>query len=222
MNTPLPIPPTDAASHFRFGVTGMTCSSCAGRVEKALAKVPGVSSATVNLATESADVTTDGSVSAAAITAAVEGAGYGVAIEEVSMAILGMTCASCAGRVEKALAKVPGVQSASVNLATETASVRVTAGTPREALVQAVAAAGYEVAHEAAPTTTGAESAPAPPPALVAAHERERRHLVLAAMLSLPLAVPMLGMPFGEHWALPGWWQLALATPVQFWLGARF
>jgi Cu+-exporting ATPase len=222
MTTPLPIPPTDAASHFRFGVTGMTCASCAGRVEKALAKVPGVSSATVNLATESADVSTDGSVSAAAITAAVEGAGYGVAIEEVSMAILGMTCASCVGRVEKALAKVPGVQSASVNLATETASVRVVAGTPREALVQAVAAAGYEVAPEAAPAADGTGTGPSAPPAQAAAHDRERRHLVLAALLSLPLAVPMLGMPFGEHWALPGWWQLALATPVQFWLGARF
>ncbi|MBW8313210.1 MAG: heavy metal translocating P-type ATPase [Rhizobium sp.] len=222
MTTPLPIPPTDAASRFRFGVTGMTCASCAGRVEKALAKLPGVLSASVNLATETADVGTDGSVSAAAITAAVEGAGYGVAVEEVSMAILGMTCASCVGRVEKALAKVPGVQSASVNLATETASVRVTAGTPREALVQAVANAGYEVAPEPQPPTAGATAVPTPPPAQVAAHDRERRHLIIAALLSLPLAVPMLGMPFDQHWALPGWWQLALATPVQFWLGARF
>ena len=117
--------PTAAATEIRVGVTGMTCATCAGRVEKALAAVPGVLSASVNLATETAAIRTDGSVSAAALTAAIKGAGYGVAIEEVSMAILGMTCASCVGRVEKALSAVPGVQSASVNLATE--SARITA-----------------------------------------------------------------------------------------------
>jgi Cu+-exporting ATPase len=174
-----------------------------------------VLSATVNLATETAAITTDGSVPAAAITAAIEGAGYGVAIEEVSMAILGMTCASCVGRVEKALAKVPGVQSASVNLATETARVTVAAGTPRAALVQAVASAGYTVAPEASgpAPATGTDS-----PAKTAALDRERRHLVIAALLSLPLAIPMLGMPFDQHWRSPrpcssGWARASIARP---------
>jgi Cu+-exporting ATPase len=229
MDSPLSVPPTDAATSFRFGVTGMTCASCVGRVEKALSMVPGVRAASVNLATETATVATDGSTSAADLTAAVANAGYGVAIEEVSMAILGMTCASCVGRVEKALARVPGVQSASVNLATETARVQALAGTPREAFVEAITAAGYEVAplpaETADPSGGGTEAAAlglaAPSPqALVAA--RERRHLIFAALLSLPLAVPMIGMLLDQHWALPGWWQLALATPVQFWLGARF
>ncbi|HEX4853584.1 heavy metal translocating P-type ATPase [Arenimonas sp.] len=229
------LPDSPRETEIRFGVTGMTCASCVGRVEKALSQVPGVRAASVNLATETATVTTDGSTSAATLAAAVEKAGYGVAVEEISMAILGMTCASCVGRVEKALSKVPGVQSASVNLATETARVQVLAGTPHDALVAAIAGAGYEVApvpadslaaphHHAAVGGAGSpasnEAATASPQALAAA--RERRHLILAALLSLPLAVPMVGMLFDEHWALPGWWQFLLATPVQFWLGARF
>ncbi len=221
MNIPLPTPPADPLPTIRFGVNGMTCASCAGRVEKALAHVPGVLSASVNLATETATVETDGTVPAAALAAAVTQAGYGVETAEISMAILGMSCASCVGRVEKALAAVPGVQSASVNLATETARLQVLSGTPQEALVAAVTGAGYRVATPAADPAPGAEVFAAPPAALRAA-ARERRHLLIAALLSLPLAVPMVGMPFDAHWALPGWWQLVLATPVQFWLGARF
>lgn len=234
MSTAPSAPATAAAAPIRFGVTGMTCASCAGRIEKALAAVPGVQSASVNLATETATVSTDGSTSAAALAAAVEKAGYGVAVEEVSMAILGMTCASCVGRVEKALAAVPGVQSAAVNLATETARVQVLAGTSHEALAAAIVAAGYEIASMAddagaASTPPAGQGAPEAGDAAVvaaspqaAAAERDRRHLLIAALLSLPLALPMVGMPFGEHWALPGWWQFALATPVQFWLGWRF
>ncbi len=231
MTPPLSVPPTDAAASFRFGVTGMTCASCVGRVEKALSQVPGVLSASVNLATETATVSTDGSTSAAALAAAVDKAGYGVAIEEISMAILGMTCASCVGRVEKALSQVPGVQSASVNLATETARVQMLAGTSHEALAAAIAAAGYDtapVADDALAPATGHGALPAAVPPTAAASpqalaaERDRLHLILAALLSLPLAVPMVGMLFDAHWGLPGWWQFALATPVQFWLGWRF
>ncbi len=140
---------------------------------------------------------------------------------EIRVGITGMTCATCAGRVEKALAKVPGVLSANVNLATETARITVATGTPRAALVQAVASAGYTVAPQA-DGPAGAAGTGTDSPARTAALDLERRHLIIAALLSLPLAIPMLGMPFDQHWALPGWWQLALATPVQFWLGARF
>ena len=125
--------------------------------------------------------------------------------------IAGMTCASCAGRVEKALRKVEGVRDASVNLATETAAV-VAPGVPAERLVQAVEQAGYHA-------RLHAEAAP---PAHPRDASRETRHLWLAVLLSLPLAAPMLLMPFGVHGALPGWAQWLLATPVQFWLGARF
>ena len=127
----------------------------------------------------------------------------------------GMTCASCVARVEKALRAVPGVSGASVNLATEKASVQGQA-TP-EVLAAAVRAAGYEADIEL-PDASGA------PPA----RRKETNALpawwpVAAAMLlSLPLVLPMLAAPFGHEWVLPGWLQLALATPVQFWLGARF
>ncbi|MFZ5606704.1 MAG: heavy metal translocating P-type ATPase [Pseudomonadota bacterium] len=126
--------------------------------------------------------------------------------------IEGMTCASCVGRVEKALRKVEGVREASVNLATETAAV-IAPGVPAARLLQAVEQAGYHA-------RVHAEAAP--PPTMTPAISRETRHLWLAALLSLPLAAPMLLMPFGVHWALPGWAQWLLATPVQFWLGGRF
>ena len=129
--------------------------------------------------------------------------------KEWSFPVQGMTCASCVARVEKALMKVPGVVSADVNLATESATVRATGATAHD-LVAAVQKAGYqatvaEPARPAAPTRLG-----------------EGMRVVLAAVLSAPLALPMLGLVLGRHWMLDGWLQLALATPVQFWLGARF
>ncbi len=124
----------------------------------------------------------------------------------------GMTCASCVGRVEKALRAVPGVLDASVNLATEKATVH--GGDPAR-LAAAVRDAGYEAApaDQAAP----APDAATPPGALPGWWP-----VAAAALLSLPLLAPMLAQPFGADWMLPGWLQLLLATPVQFWLGARF
>jgi Cu+-exporting ATPase len=127
--------------------------------------------------------------------------------------IRGMTCASCVARVEKALRAVPGVDDASVNLATEKASVRG-AGADAAAIAAAVERAGYEALAIDAAHPAPAAAAPGRLPAWwpVAA----------AALLSLPLVAPMLGQLVGAHWMLPGWIQLLLATPVQFWLGARF
>ena len=139
--------------------------------------------------------------------------GYAVAPREIEIAIQGMTCASCVARVEKAIAKVPGVAAASVNLATERATVRAAANVDLEAVTRAVADAGYQ----ARPIMEeGAEQA-APVPILP-----DWWPVVIAALLSLPLMAPMIGMLFGRHWALSPLAQLALATPVQFWLGARF
>jgi Cu+-exporting ATPase len=126
--------------------------------------------------------------------------------------IEGMTCASCVARVEKALKQVPGVASAEVNLATETAEVRVAERVaPADVLVAAVEKAGYHASVE--------RDEAAPPPA---AAPRDGWRVAVAAMLSLPLMLPMLGGLLGQSWPLDGWLQLALATPVQFWLGARF
>jgi Cu+-exporting ATPase len=124
--------------------------------------------------------------------------------------IRGMTCASCVARVEKALKAVPGVVEASVNLATEKASVRG-AGVSADALIAAVSQAGYEAAAVRA-------ARPAAQPSGLPAWWR----VAAAGLLSLPLVAPMLGQLLGADWALPGWLQLLLATPVQFWLGARF
>src|SRR5688500_6607987 len=99
MNAILSLPPHDAATRFRFGIEGMTCASCVGRVERALAKVPGIESATVNLATETADVRTDGHVAAATIADAIRSAGYDVAPVEATLVVDGMTCASCVNRI---------------------------------------------------------------------------------------------------------------------------
>ncbi len=198
---------------FRFGIGGMTCASCVGRVERSLKAVPGVTEATVNLATETAEIRTDGSVTLAELTAAVANAGYEVPMRTHTLAIEGMTCASCVARIERALRKVPGVQEATVNLATERAVVHASDGATEADLIAAVVSAGYGARSMQAAAADDAEA-----PRL----SREAVHLIVAAVLSLPLVLPMAGLLFGEHWMLPGWLQLALATPVQFWLGARF
>lgn len=133
------------------------------------------------------------------------------ALQELTLVIDGMTCASCVGRVEKALCTVPSVRAASVNLATERATVQVEPGTQAGQLIAAVARAGYRAALPAPADTPGQTRAlPAWWP------------VAAAAFFAAPLILPMLLMPFGIAWQLPGVWQLLLATPVQFWLGARF
>lgn len=211
---------------LQLPIGGMTCASCVGRVEKALAKVPGVRAVTVNLANETAYLDTDAGVSRDALVAAVVDAGYEVpaaaataGTTTVTLNIGGMTCASCVGRVEKALKKVAGVREASVNLASETATVSLAAGTEVNALISAVQDAGYEASVKA---STPAAGAAANSESQQDKSQREKRAVIIASLLSLPLVIPMLGDLFGQHWMLNGWLQLILATPVQFWLGARF
>ena len=198
------------ACSISVGIEGMTCASCSARLEKVLKQVPGVTDATVNLATETATVT--GEVPTTAVKQAIEKAGFSMASQTITLDIQGMTCASCSSRVEKAFDKVPGVLGASVNLATEQATIQV-AGTPTAELIAAVERAGYSAAlPQSANETTAAPANTLP----------DWWPVALAVVLSLPLTAPMLGSLFGAHWMLPGWLQLALATPVQFWLGARF
>ncbi|MFT0475109.1 heavy metal translocating P-type ATPase [Pseudomonas antarctica] len=128
--------------------------------------------------------------------------------------ISGMTCASCAGRVERALGKVPGVQRVSVNLANERAHVEVLGPMDPSVLIAAVDRAGYTATLPHSETVTDANQAQR--------LHHERWSLLLAIALALPLVLPMLMEPFGVHWMLPAWVQFALATPVQFIFGARF
>jgi Cu+-exporting ATPase len=195
---------------IKLQVAGMTCASCVMRVEKTLKAVPGVESASVNLATEQASVTAGPSVSAEALAAAVRKAGYEVATTETTLQVEGMTCASCVSRVEKALKKVPGVSSAVVNLATEKATIVALSTVPVSTLEAAVEKAGYAAKDVAERQTSPKKQLP------------DWWPVALSAALTFPLVLPMLLQLFEVDWMLGGWAQLTLATPVQFWLGWRF
>lgn len=214
MNTATALQPSAPGQiDWTLPIEGMTCASCVSRVEKSLSAIPGVSEANVNLATEAATVRADKGVALNALRAAVEKAGYTVGEQTVQLSIEGMTCASCVARVEKALLKVPGVTSAQVNLATETAEVKLAShDLDVSALTAAVAKAGYAARPIAEEKRQGE----------AAKGGNEWWPVAVAAALSIPLVIPMVAMLFGFEWMLPGWVQFALATPVQFWLGARF
>ncbi|WP_279323219.1 heavy metal translocating P-type ATPase [Roseomonas fluvialis] len=189
-------------------VEGMTCAACAGRVRRALLKVPGVTAAEVNPVTGRAAVM--GQADLGTLANAVAGAGYRVPEAILDLAVGGMTCASCVARVERALARVPGVLSVQVNLATAQAHLRAVAGTTEAALGAALVAAGYRLVQA---DRAGGEDAAA---------AREARDLLAAALLSAPFLLGMAGMALGQDWMPGGWVQAGLATPVVFWLGARF
>ena len=208
----------------RLTVEGMTCASCVARVERALGQVPGVVEATVNLATETAEVRlaptgppTDGELAAA-----IEAAGYRAwpqsPATSVVLGIEGMTCASCVARVERALGQVPGVVEATVNLATETAEVRATTAPDVEALVGVVAQAGYI----ARPTATVRD------PAAEAAERRARRraellHRRAQLLIGAALSIGVLVLAYGygrASWS--PWVQLGLSLPVYGWVGLIF
>ena len=213
IRTPMPEAPLPPAPRLSLPVEGMTCASCAGRVERALARVPGVASASVNLAAERAEVT--GTAAPADLAAAIRAAGYAVPEAERTIGIEGMTCASCAGRVERALGKVPGVLSVSVNLAAERATLRLLAGVEDAALAAALAKAGYRLA--AIPDDAEAEEA--------AAQRRLARQgweLLGAAAITAPFLAGMAGMAFGQDW-MPGTWVQAALTAAMFaWFYPRF
>jgi Cu+-exporting ATPase len=132
--------------------------------------------------------------------------------EAVDLSVAGMHCASCVGRVERALLAAPGVTDAAVNLATERARVFGT-GLDAGTLTDVLKRAGYE----ASPVVSGE-----PPPDIAPASRRELWHVVIGAALAAPLVAGMAAHLLGLPFMLPGWAQFALATPVQFWLGARF
>jgi Cu+-exporting ATPase len=132
--------------------------------------------------------------------------------EAVDLSVAGMHCASCVGRVERALLTAPGVTEAAVNLATERARVFGT-GLDAGALADVLKRAGYE----ASPVVSGQ-----PQPDVAPASRRELWHVLIGAALAAPLVVGMAAHLLGLPFMLPGWVQFALATPVQFWLGARF
>ncbi|THF69181.1 copper-translocating P-type ATPase [Deinococcus sp. Arct2-2] len=214
---------------LELGVQGMTCASCVGRVERGLKKVEGVDEVTVNLATERASVTYDPALTTPQLLLdKVKDVGYEPVTSTLELGVQGMTCANCVSRVERALKKVDGVLDASVNLATERATVQYlpSAVSPGQ-LKAAVRESGYAVLETAAGETRG--------DAEREAKEREvqelRRSVLFSALFAVPLLLiamlPMLWMP-AEMWlmerlgAAMNWIMLALAVPVQFGPGRRF
>ncbi len=216
-------------NHVTFRVEGMTCASCVARVEKALSRVPGSAGAVVNLATEKAGVDLDpAKAGVAEAVAAVRKMGYAPVVETLEMGVGGMTCASCVARVEKALAKVPGVIEAGVNLATGKATVSyLPEMTGPDRLEEAVRKAGYEPKRlTAGPAAEDREQA-----ARDAEIAELRRSVLFAAVFTVPLVaiamarhLPSLHMAFMA--VLPesgwGWIELALTMPVMFYAGRRF
>ena len=212
-----------------IAVEGMSCASCVVRIERAVEAVPGVHDATVNLATGRARVRADAGTTIDTIVSAVRQAGYEPRIEVVNLAVDGMTCASCVGRVERALMAVPGVIDASVNLAAGTATVRVPAGAAAPAeLIAAIERVGYEGRIAEGSSEERAERQ--------AARDREtdhlRRQVTLAGALTLPIIVLDMGshlVPPFHHWLLGLMSQqtiylvlFALASIVQFGPGGQF
>ncbi|MCH8025431.1 MAG: copper-translocating P-type ATPase [Chloroflexi bacterium] len=215
---------TKTEERITIPVRGMTCASCVGRVEGSLSKVPGVTKAAVNLATEEATVTYQPDT--AAITdlyAAVEAAGYEAKPVSKTFAVRNMTCASCVKRVEDALLAVEGVERAQVNLATERVTVAYTPAVQLDTLRDAVRAAGYELAREidAAAELEDTEAAE---------RAQEERDLRLRVIFSAAIGVTLIVLAQSGH--IPGLSSVrpgainliawALATPVLFWAGARF
>ncbi|NML14703.1 heavy metal translocating P-type ATPase [Azohydromonas caseinilytica] len=201
---------TPAIADCSLPIEGLNGDACVARVQRALAAVPGVRQADVNLAAEAVHVQAEGAVSLKALRAAVQRAGYRLSEQQLRLRIEGLSCAACGARVERVLQRQPGVISAGVNVATGMADVVLAARDPELAgLEQAVARAGFQVRPV---EEEGAADMPRPDPAANGAP------VLAALLLAAPLALPLLG----PAWTLPGWLQLLLATPLQLLLGARF
>jgi Cu+-exporting ATPase len=193
-------------------ITGMTCTTCAATIEKSLSETPGVEQADVNFASEKASVKYDPTkVDLAKIKNTVSQLGYGVATKKSIFPVGGMTCASCVARVEEALSSVPGVISASVNLASEKATVEYLEGTGLADLRRAVREAGYELGQEVQALED----------VTTAAH-REIRAIKNRFIIAAILASAIMALGWGPSFVGKSYLLWALATPVQFWAGWRF
>ncbi|MCA8870102.1 MAG: copper-translocating P-type ATPase [Rhodobacteraceae bacterium] len=213
--------------NLRLSVQNMTCASCVGRVDRVLSALPGVSDVRVNLANETTQARIDAPARIAEIMAALDQAGYPARTESVRLNISSMTCASCVGRVDKALALVPGVLDVNVNLASETATVTYAEGAVELAdLLKAAEDAGYpaEPADNTAPEDRSARK------------ESEARALARKTALAAALALPVFVLEMGAH-VIPGmhdligrtighqtsWMiQFVLTTIILVWPGRAF
>ncbi len=205
-------------------ITGMSCASCAAKIEKGLSNVEGVSKATVNFAAEKATVVFHpAQTNLSHLIEKVKDLGYGARVERVILPIQGMTCASCVNKAERALNSLKGVVNVSVNFATERASVEYI---PEEVTIRdlkkAVQEAGYQVLEVKEEDIVEKERL---------TRERELFRLkwkfILGAILLVPILILMYGASILESWfglskSINFFIQFLMATPVQFWAGWQF
>jgi len=205
-------------------ITGMSCASCAAKIEKGLSNVEGVSKATVNFASEKATVVFHPSqTDLSHLIEKVKDLGYGAKMEKTVLPIQGMTCASCVNRVEKALSSLKGVVGVNVNFATERATVEYI---PEEVTVRdlkrVVQEAGYQVLEVKEENIVEKERL-----AREAVLSRLKWKFITGAILLAPILILMYGASLLEKWfglskEINFFIQFLLATPVQFWAGWQF
>ncbi|WJY28053.1 heavy metal translocating P-type ATPase [Sporosarcina trichiuri] len=203
-------------------INGITCAACANRIEKGLSKMEGVDSANVNFALESTTVRYDPEkANVRDFTEKIEKLGYGVVFDKAEFDITGMTCAACANRIEKRIARMDGVAEASVNFAVETLTVRYNAAeTNPTDMMAAVQKMGYELHLQ----TEDDQKIDHKEEEI----KKQTRKFIFSAILTLPLLWTMVAhFEFLSFLYLPDilmnpWVQLVLATPVQFIIGAQF
>ncbi|WP_339288198.1 heavy metal translocating P-type ATPase [Paenibacillus sp. FSL E2-0201] len=209
-------------SQTSLQITGMTCAACANRIEKGLNKLEGVSEANVNFAMERATVTYDPNiVDVIKMEASIQKLGYSTAKEAVDLQLVGMTCAACALKIEKTLNKLPGVSTANVNFAMETAHVEYN---PVEVSVSDMQKRVEKLGYKAVPKQEQGDPSEQRQQDL----SKQKSKLLISAILSFPLLWAMVSHFSFTSWIwLPDlfmnpWFQLVLATPVQFYIGKQF
>ncbi|RTE11373.1 heavy metal translocating P-type ATPase [Paenibacillus whitsoniae] len=204
-------------------LTGMTCAACATRIEKGLNRLDGVAEANVNFALERVTVLYDPSrIDVAKMEQTVQKLGYDTVKEAVDLTLTGMTCAACATKIEKVLNKLPGVETAAVNLTTEAARITYNpAEIAPAAMIARVEKLGYGAALKQEQGSEASERREQE-------QKRHKRKLLLSAVLSAPLLWAMAGHFSFTAWLwtpelfMNPWFQLVLATPVQFYIGRQF
>lgn len=234
-NAPCPLPETEAGEngtphqdraqtqHTTLPIKGMTCAGCSSRVERTLNNRDGIAEASVNLALERADIHFDPhTLTVADLAQAIRDTGFEVPNQTLRLNVSGMTCASCAARVEKVLRKLPGVIDARVNSATDRADVDWVGDLAPAQLIEAVESAGFSAELHLSGAARRKEQEAARHAEQQAEARKELTTLGIAIALTLPLVAQMGLHAFGVSWRLSPWLELALATPVQFWIGARY
>lgn len=201
------------SEHVIVPVTGLSCASCVSRLEKGLNKRESVQAASVNLGLETLDIKLDSPKALAELPTWIEQTGFGTQTDEALLTVQNVTCAACTARIEKVLAKLPGVQQVSANLATNQVQISWVAGVATlNAIKERLSAINYPVIEESHASDEHTE------------HSRNTLlwHSVIGLGLSAPMIISMFLTMLGWNAMLPAWVQWALTTPIQFWLGLRF